>query len=251
MSEKSLTQLEYEVEAARAKLATGLATLGAPRTLDQLRYAMRNDASQMKDRWIGAAREGVGDQLRDWMSVAKQKAAANPGAVAAIGAGLAWRLMRHPPVATALVGAGLYSLLATDRNERSFAERHRLEERAESVVAKAHDLRDAATEMLSTSTEKIQDWASQISETGGEVADAIKERVSRAADQGATTAHQALDSGQRLAESAAESLSAARRKLADEDAQDRILLGAAGLAVAAALGFALRRNKEYQGYKEY
>ena len=43
----------------------------------------------------------------------KAKAAANPAATLAIGAGIAWRAFRHPPIATALIGAGLFSLLRT------------------------------------------------------------------------------------------------------------------------------------------
>jgi len=41
----------------------------------------------------------------------KAKASENPAATLAISAGLAWRLLRHPPIATALIGAGLFSLL--------------------------------------------------------------------------------------------------------------------------------------------
>jgi ElaB/YqjD/DUF883 family membrane-anchored ribosome-binding protein len=40
----------------------------------------------------------------------KRRAADNPVAVAAIGAGLAWRLWQKPPIATLLVGAGVAAL---------------------------------------------------------------------------------------------------------------------------------------------
>ena len=43
----------------------------------------------------------------------KGKAAANPAATLGIGAGIEWQLLRHPPIATALIGAGLYSLWRT------------------------------------------------------------------------------------------------------------------------------------------
>lgn len=42
---------------------------------------------------------------------AKARAAANPAAVLLIGVGAAWRIIRHRPIATALVGAGSYSLV--------------------------------------------------------------------------------------------------------------------------------------------
>lgn len=45
----------------------------------------------------------------------KAKAAENPAATLAISAGLAWRLLRHPPIATALIGTGLFSLLRAHR----------------------------------------------------------------------------------------------------------------------------------------
>jgi hypothetical protein len=44
----------------------------------------------------------------------KARAAANPAALIAIGAGLAWRLMQRPPIASALIGVGLYSLWKTE-----------------------------------------------------------------------------------------------------------------------------------------
>ncbi len=41
----------------------------------------------------------------------KQRAMDNPFAVALIGAGIAWRLYKKPPVTTLLVGAGVASLM--------------------------------------------------------------------------------------------------------------------------------------------
>src|ERR1043166_3502495 len=44
----------------------------------------------------------------------KSRAAANPAAVLAIGAGLAWRFARHPPIARRLIGVGLASFFRTN-----------------------------------------------------------------------------------------------------------------------------------------
>jgi hypothetical protein len=43
----------------------------------------------------------------------KARAAANPSAALAIGAGIGWKLVKHPPIATALIGAGVLSLWRT------------------------------------------------------------------------------------------------------------------------------------------
>ena len=87
-----------QVEEARAKLAHDLAFLRSPQPY----------------REFGAdLRAGVQSGLRQMLDDLKARAAANPSAALAIGAGIAWRFMKDPPIATALIGAGMLSLWRT------------------------------------------------------------------------------------------------------------------------------------------
>jgi hypothetical protein len=95
---ENLSQLEFEVEQARAKLANDLAILRSPQTYRDFAAEVKSDTRSLVQRAL--------DDI-------KARAATNPTAALAIGAGLGWRLIKHPPIATALIGAGLYSLWRT------------------------------------------------------------------------------------------------------------------------------------------
>ncbi len=88
----NISKLEFEVAEARAKLARDLAFLRSPQTYRKFTAGLKSEAQSVVQR--------MGADLR-------ARAAANPSAALAIGAGLAWRLLKHPPIATALVGAGV------------------------------------------------------------------------------------------------------------------------------------------------
>jgi hypothetical protein len=83
MSQADLNALEREVELTRAKFADDLARLRAPHTL-----------AAFKDDLWAHARETKDGILADL----KARAAANPAAVAAVAAGVAWRLFHRPPI---------------------------------------------------------------------------------------------------------------------------------------------------------
>ena len=90
--------LELEAEEARAKLAHDLAVLRSPQTYQEFRAQLKSEARSVFQRVL--------DDL-------KARAAANPSAALAIGAGIGWRLVKHPPIATGLIGAGILSLWRT------------------------------------------------------------------------------------------------------------------------------------------
>jgi hypothetical protein len=52
------------------------------------------------------AKERASDAVQRAVAKLKGRAAANPAAALAIGAGLAWRLAHRPPIASLLVGVG-------------------------------------------------------------------------------------------------------------------------------------------------
>ncbi len=113
MSDPSLHQLEREVEAARAKLAGDLSTLRSPTTYSEFTSDLKHEALDVKDALLDKAKSSVVSTIEDFVDDLKARAAANPAAALAIGAGIAWRLIQRPPIATALVGAGLFSLFRT------------------------------------------------------------------------------------------------------------------------------------------
>jgi F0F1-type ATP synthase membrane subunit b/b' len=101
--------LERDVEAARARLVNRVAQLKAP-PISGVKDELVADATEYKDEIIDSAKQKVTDAIDGFVSDVKRRATDNPVAVAAIGAGLAWRLWQKPPIATLLVGAGVAAL---------------------------------------------------------------------------------------------------------------------------------------------
>ena len=98
MTERSTRELEHDVEEARERLLSHLSVLSSPVAYSEFKEDLKDEARFT---------------LRGILDDVKRRAAANPAATLAIGAGLAWRFIREPPISTALIGAGLYSLWRT------------------------------------------------------------------------------------------------------------------------------------------
>src|SRR5437588_1505471 len=101
--------LERDVEAARARLVKRVAQLKAP-PISGVKDEIVADATEYKDEVIDSAKQKVTDAIDGFVLDVKRRAAANPVAVAAIGAGIAWKLWQKPPITTLLVGAGVAAL---------------------------------------------------------------------------------------------------------------------------------------------
>lgn len=340
MTEPSLHELERDVEAARARLASNLATLRAPSTYSEFTEELKAEALDQKDALVGKAKSSVQGMIDEL----KAKALANPAAVLAIGAGIAWRLIKHPPVASVLVGAGLYSLLRTPQGSPESPYVTRANEMAGTLRERATEYGEQAGELAASARERAAEWsaaaqeaaadireravsaAQQVSEAVGSMRDSVTgndqprlpleerreyaarmaggtsgvgesnhlaamgngfgeprgrtegamEQASRLwneaqrttadtasgmADAATRAMHDARDraSGmarqtsrvtQDLAARAGATLSdassAVQRGLRDDDTRDKLLLGAAGFAVAAAIGIAMQRRGDDQ-----
>ena len=128
----------------------------------------------------------------------KARAAANPAAMLAIAAGLGWRLMNRPPITSALIGLGLFSLWQTSGvplDKRSSF----LQQSAQSLKAQGEEFATAAGGMAS-------DLAGQakgtVSAKGAEAWEAAKAKVQQwNADAGAR-----LDDARAKAKTASDSL---------------------------------------------
>jgi hypothetical protein len=211
----NISKLEFEVAEARAKLARDLAFLRSPQTYRKFTAGLKSEAQSVVKR--------VGADL-------KARAAANPSAALAIGAGLAWRLLKHPPIATALVGAGVLSLwrttpIAVDEEDYLTAAQQRFGEQIGEAV---ETVKEYAAETAVAAREQAGIYAKSAGDT-----------IERLAASATEKAAERIENGR---EAAAYARSQFDQVTGDEDFRDKLLLGVAGLAVAAALGIAYDRR---------
>jgi hypothetical protein len=273
----TLQECEQEVQQARSKLSRDLATLRAPATFASFTDDLKRDALETKDALIDQARNSAQSKLMEFVDDLKAKAAANPMATLAIGAGIAWQLIRRPPIATALVGAGLYSLLRTNGFHppgRSNAEY--MQEGKERLKQQAGDLADSAkhvaadlgqkvsvksAEMIETAKSKAQEWSGAAQSKAQEWSDdlgrsatavgsALKAEVqslnSVASDAVQNVSDKArgatVEASARTAKFVREAMHDGRDTLTQPESRDKLLLGVAGVAVATALGIACQKR---------
>jgi hypothetical protein len=300
MSDANLQQLEREVEAARARLVSDLTILRSPASFSEFKEELKHEALDAKDALIDKAQSTMQSTVDGIVDDIKARAAANPAAVLAIGAGIAWRLIRHPPIATALIGTGLYSLFrTTPARNGSGRQVDYLAQAKQRLGEQAGDLASAATdramEMAGTVKEHAVEMADSLREQAAELAEGAQERAQQLSDEArqavghaaadvqdrAASAAQrtsaALGDARQIAEDAVARASASARRqtarladearqsgadfsaraavtadrasssvqqaLNDQDLRDKVLIGVAGLAVAAALGIAYQRRQ--------
>jgi hypothetical protein len=217
-------RLESDVEAARAKLARDLTLLRSPQPYRQSGAALKSEAHALSQRIL--------DDL-------KARAAANPSAALAIGAGMGWRLFKHPPIATALIGVGLLSLWRTkamplgDQDYLATAQR-RL---GKQVTEAADTVKDYAVDAAVAGREKVGAYARSALETAEYFAASATERAANTLEGAGEAAAHASDRAVNAAKRATS------HAIADGSLRDQVLLGAAGAAVVAALGIAYQRRK--------
>jgi hypothetical protein len=222
---ETLTTLEREVEQARAKFASDLAVLRSPRSYRAFGRDLKSEA------------RSVGQRMLEDL---KARAAANPTAALAIGAGIAWKFLRDPPIATALIGAGVLSLWRTepapidDEDYLGTAQ----ERFGEQAYQAAETIKDHAAKTVSAIAEQAGAYAQSARETVEGLAGSIAEGTVESVES-------ARDSAKRIPEQAVNAAQYAKTRLVeavhDDSVRDQLLLGVAGLAVVAALGIA------YQG----
>ena len=223
---ENLSRLESQVEEARAKLANDLSFLRSPQPYREFGADLRSEAQSV---------------LRRILDDLKARAAANPSAALAIGAGIAWRFLKDPHIATALVGAGMLSLWRTSPNRVN--EEHYLrtaqERFGEQVSQAVHTVKDYAAETVVAAGETVSTYAQSARETVEGVTSAVVEEaaesIERARDAAKRIPDKAVDAAQHVK-------SQFGRAVSDDGVRDQLLLGVAGLAVVAALGIAYQRR---------
>jgi len=247
LRDANIRRLELEVETAREKLATDLSRLRSPAAYADFRTGLKQDAEEVKDLIVDQAKSTTQSTFQRMVDDLKAKAAANPAATLAIGAGIAWRVFRHPPIATALVGAGLFSLLRTpparvSGNETADYFSHANERLKEQAMELAGEVKDQAAAMASDVKDHALAMAEAVKEKSAQIAGTSKEKVQQWGADVEGAVRQVPDHAASLVHQA----SRVKQSLYDQDARDNLLLGTAGLAVMAALGVAYqRRNAEF------
>jgi hypothetical protein len=261
MSEVELDRLEREVEEARARVALDLARLTAPGAMAALRDDVRIQAMRTKDRMLDSARDSARQRTDGLVDEIKARIAANPGAALAIAAGLAWRLYRHPPVTALLLGGGLVSLMRTDPRQpaigagaaagaaelaesaRAKAEEWRESEVASDVRQRVAETRQLVGEVAESARERLGELTKEAGERIGAMAETAKEQVeawrSPATSRGGTGGSPAVLS-QRQWPPGEMPFPAQNRSSGEQ--RDQVLLGAAALAVGAAITLAASRR---------
>ena len=256
MPATTLRQFEGDVEMARAKLTDSLARLRSPDTISAFADDLKKEALDTKDALIDQAKTAAQSKVTELVEELKAKAAANPAAALAIGAGLGWHFLRHPPIASALVGFGAFGLWKTDasrpvgsyRPDYLETGKERLKEQAGEALSKLKDMAiqgqhavaGKTADLTGASTDTMQRWAAAIPDSVEDVGTSRRDAPSIAPsdDIGGFT-QKASDMGGEVLHS---SVTATRTMLRDPESRDKLLLGVAGLAVAAALGIACQKR---------
>ena len=251
MTDTNLDKLERDVANARGRFADDLARLRSPDNLARFKDDLWAEARETKDDLVDKAKEAAQDGAQRMLTQLKERAAANPLAAAAIGAGLAWRLIHRPPIASLLIGAGLFGLLRTPVPPRSGEPYMGLRDEDPAWRRAGNgDLAQRATDMASAVTDTVKDWSAGAQDTARTAATQIADKATSVAEGAAQslqdvtatareTLSQATESATSLAERAAVRVQDA---MPDREERDKYLLGAAALAVAAAVGIAYQRR---------
>jgi hypothetical protein len=249
MAGASLHDHEIEVEQSRAKLTQDLAVLCSSETFAAFTDDLKKEAFDTRDAL--------------WEKI-KARAASNPAAVIAIGTGLAWRLFQKPPIASALIGVGLFSLWKTTpktaydatgrRLDYMQHSRESLKEQAGQAFAAAADVADKAQETVTakgaevweSAKGKMQEWQDGAGRVVGDTTSKLKssgesilEKVKSSGDDLLEDMHA---KERHLRDQMGDLAASATQKLQDDDARNNLLLGIAGAAIAAALGIACQKR---------
>jgi methyl-accepting chemotaxis protein len=243
MTAADLDRLEDEVALARARVADDVARLRSPAAYADFRDDVGHALS-------GTAQRAAADMAAD----IKNRAAANPAAVLAIGAGLLWRFAHRPPIATLLVGIGVASLLRTSPSSAPSAVVTRTNEMLHAANAMAGDLSEHARETLQAAsakagelTEQARDALQAANAKAGELSEQAREAAASVAATASETtgriSEQAAQFATRISQSAERVADAAEHAFPGSTSRDTLLLGVAALSIGAAALINYRRTE--------
>lgn len=244
----TLAELERDVEAARGRLAADLSVLRSPATLSEFGESLKRDAMQAKDSLLENlkrdAMQAKESTILNLVDGVKARAAANPVAVLLIGAGVAWRIIRHPPIATALVGAGLYSFLRSKPlGPQGQPDTEYIEQAKVRLREQTNQLTSAARMYAAESAMEVKEQAKDLARTAGLKAQRLTTEVrNKTSVLPAGFVEATGATPMQLSDGFAAGAAAGERVLTDSQLRDKFLFAVAGIFVAAAFGIASQRH---------
>jgi hypothetical protein len=238
MGNISLLDHEHEVERSRAKLTQDVAALCSPQTFAAFTDELKQQAFATRDAF--------------WEKI-KARAASNPAAVVAIGTGLAWRLLQRPPIASALIGLGLFSLWKTQPRTAYDASGRRLDymqqskevlkEQAGQTFSAAADIAGKAQEAAAAKGSEVWEGAKEkMREVQAAVGGSVADTASKLKSSGEALLNDIRAKQHDVRDEMQEVATGAMDKVRDDDTRNALLLGVAGVAIAAALGIACQKR---------
>ena len=238
MGDTSLLHYERAVEQSRAKLTQDMADLCSPQTFANFTDEIKGQAF--------ATRDALWEKM-------KARAASNPAVVIAIGTGLAWQLLRRPPIASALVGLGLFSLWKTHPRTAYDASGNRLdyieqskevlkEQAAQALTAAANIAGKAQDVAAAKGSEVWEGTKEKMREVQGAVSGAVTDTTSKLKSSGEALLNEVRAKQRAVGDQVQGVATEAMYKVRDDESRNSLLLGVAGAAIAAALGIACQKR---------
>jgi hypothetical protein len=209
------------------------------RDVVQARARLKDDLANLRMPVVANVKRDLASRGDDVFANIKDRMAANPVATVAIGAGIAWRLVHRPPVASLLVGYGLVSLMRTDPRRPSAMSAY-----ATQAVDAGATLARRAAQVAGDARTAAADTLGTVRETAVQTADTLRSNVSEWADRAAQTANDASEALTQRAATARESASHSMQGVPEAALRekDTYLLGFAAAALAAAIGISAQRR---------
>lgn len=236
--------LERDVEVARARLVNRVAQLKAP-PISGVKDELVADATEYKDEVIDSAKQKVTDAIDGFVVDIKRRAADNPVAVVAIGAGIAWKLWQKPPITTLLVGAGVAALFGRSSIREIEVDPYDPDRPSGYVPGGVGGYGYGTT--AGTIEQKVMGGATVAIETAREKAGELRDRVGEMTDNALRSAGELRDNAVR---SAGELMDNARRSAGDLRESAVRSTGQAGDSLTAYARDTRARIQPARGYAE-
>jgi ElaB/YqjD/DUF883 family membrane-anchored ribosome-binding protein len=261
--------LERDVEVSRARLVNRVAQLKTP-PISGVKDEIVADATEYKDEVIDSAKQKVTDAIDGLVLDVKRRAAANPVAVAAIGAGIAWKLWQKPPITTLLVGAGFAALFSRSSIPAINVDPYdadrptgyvpggvagygygttagAIEQKViggatvalETAREKTSELRDRAAELTDSALRSAGELRDNVVRSAGELIGSARQSADQLRSSTVRSSGQAVDALSSYASDARSRIQPAREYAEDMVRDNGVYLSLAALAVGAAAGIGL------------
>ncbi len=218
-----------------------------------------------------SARDTAQQKVQSFTEDLQERAKANPLAVGLIGAGIAWRLYKHPPVTTLLVGAGVALLMTGPSRTRKsvrvdpydpdrptgyvpggvagqgYSAEGGIAQRVGDAVLRAsgfgQQAGDRARQLASDTAERVSEAATEVAARAREAGSDLAERASDAAGDVSARASGLVRDAAESASAATSDLSSNANRLARRGRGNPYVLGGVGLASGIAIWRAVQATE--------